>query len=161
MNAGARGLFAENHRLTRRVLARLQSSAAKLQDLFPLPASAIDHLTEPRQETLDAFLKRFEQVVDLVENRLFRGLALLEGEDLAERSKRDITLLMERLDVVGAADAWSACSMLRNKLAHDYPDAPELRAERVNAAFASIPLLTETLRRIEARVRSRGLADIS
>lgn len=91
---------------------------------------------------------------------MFRGLAVLEGEDLAEKSKRDITLLMEKLGVIGRADGWTACSILRNKLTHDYPASAAQRAERINSALAATPSLFDVLRGVEARVRSRRLADL-
>lgn len=153
------GLFRDNLTMAGRLSARLARSADKLRPLFPIAADQVDAFDDATQESVDAFLKRFEQLVDLIEHRLFRGLALLEGEDIAEASKRDISRLMEKLGVLPDAHAWSACSMLRNKLAHDYPDAPGLRAERMNAAHAAVPLVRQTLERLVARARSRGLVE--
>lgn len=136
---------------------RLAASIEKLRAFIPLSADDIDRLPEDRQESLDAFLKRFEQLVDIIDNRLFRGLALLEQEDISDKSKRDLTLLMEKWGVLTNADAWSGCSILRNRLAHDYPAAPKQQAERVNAAHAAATLLLQTLDGIAERVRSRGL----
>lgn len=153
-------LFAENIAQARRVAARLEKSLARLTPHLPLTDETLDALDDGGQEALDAFLKRYEQLADLIENRLFRGLALLEGEDLTDKSKRDITMLMEKLGVAENAAAWTACSILRNRLAHDYPTAPGDRASRINQAHAGAALLLNTLRGVEARVRSRGLADI-
>lgn len=146
-----RALFARGMEMARRVSSRLDRSVERLSGVFPLDGARIDALEPADQEAVDAFLKRFEQLVDLIDHRLLRGLALLEGEDVQDQTKRDVTLLMARIGVVDDADAWSMCSTLRNKLAHDYPDAPERRAERLNEAFAHARRLPPLLDRIEAR----------
>lgn len=158
--SGPADLFRRNHALALRVAERLRRSLAELGARMPFTEATLDALDPAGEDALDAFLKRYEQLVDLVENRLFRGLALLEGEDVQDKSKRDLALLMAKFGVISDADRWSAASMLRNKLTHDYPDAGETRAERVNAAFGHGATVLEALAGVEARVRSRGLVGL-
>ncbi|MBF0305998.1 MAG: hypothetical protein HQL41_10175 [Alphaproteobacteria bacterium] len=141
--------FAEHLAQARRLAARLEKSLARMAPMLPLTDAALDALDDSADDALDAFLKRWDQLADLIENRLFRGLASLEGEDLTDMSKRDIAMLMERWGVLDGAAAWTARSIPRERRAHD-----------VNQAHAGSTLLLNTLRGVEARVRSRGLADI-
>ena len=153
-------IFAHNFASARRVADRLTVSVQRLDAFFPISAAVMDRLGEDTQERIDAFIKRFEQLQDIIENRLFRGLAVLEGEDLSAKSKRDLILLMEKFGILTSADDWLGLSILRNKLAHEYPGDAAKQAERLNEAFASVGELTAVLTRIEGHVLKKNLAPI-
>jgi hypothetical protein len=118
-NLGTEKIFVENLQSAERVASRLSRSTQKLAPVMLISAADIDRLDDNIQEAIDAFIKRFEQLQDIIENRLFRGIALLEQEDIYGQSKRDLTLLMEKFGIVESADQWSLLSLLRNKLAHE------------------------------------------
>ena len=48
---------------------------------------------------------------------------------------------MERLGAVRSAADWKLLRELRNGLAHDCPDAPELQAAWLNRLMSSVPML--------------------
>lgn len=150
-------IFTENLRSAELVAQRLSLSMKKLAQLFPISADRINHLDGDTQESLDAFVKRFEQLQDIVESRLFRGIAFLEQEDVGAMSKRDVTILMEKLGAVRSADEWSMLSILRNKLAHEYPDDPEMQSSRLNEAYASSSLLIDSVAVLKQYVLSKDL----
>lgn len=158
MSAGAelRELLARNLASARRVAERLRRSREKLAPEMPLSGEAVMRLTEARQESIDALLKRYEQLEDALGRGLFRTLAALEGEDTAALSRRDLALLMEKLGIVASADVWSEAALMRNRLAHHYPDEPDRQAERINAAWRLAEVLLETLARLEAHARAKG-----
>ena len=108
---------------TQRCAARLERSLRRLRTLFPIDAAHLPALDARQQDDIDAFLKRFEQLVLTLQDQVFVGLALQEGEDPARLSRRDVTELMERLrrDSLGRATSVSSC-WIRNRLAHLYPD---------------------------------------
>ncbi|MGH8603530.1 MAG: hypothetical protein ACREXR_12385 [Gammaproteobacteria bacterium] len=95
---------------------------------------------------------------DIIEGRLFRGIAYLEQEDVTRLSRRDLTMLMEKLGAIGSADNWSRLSLLRNKLAHEYPMDAGKQAERLNEAFISAGSLVESLTKLCEYVASKGFA---
>ena len=150
-------IFAENLRSVELIAQRLSLSVEKLARLFPISPDRIDQLDVDTQESLDAFVKRFEQLQDTVESKLFRGIALLEQEDMAAMSKRDLTILMEKLGAVQSADEWSMLSILRNKLAHEYPYDPETQSSRLNEAHKSASLLINSVASLKKFVRSKNL----
>ena len=47
--------------------------------------------------------KRFEQLVLTLQDQVFVGLAIQEGEDPRELSRRDLAELMERLQAIPSA----------------------------------------------------------
>jgi hypothetical protein len=154
---GTQAIFIGNLRAAERAAGRLASSTHKVVGLFPLSGEALNRLGEDPLESLDAFMKRFEQLQDLIENKLFRGVAYLEQEDISRLSKRDLTVLMEKLGVIESADQWSLLSILRNKLAHEYPGMPVIQASRLNEAFEWSPYLSSCVDVINRYVSSKRL----
>ncbi len=150
--------FTENLESARQLAQRLSSSIARLKNVFPLSSEVINGIDEATHESLDAFVKRFEQLQDIIEGRLFRGIAFLEQEDVTRLSRRDLTMLMEKLGAIGSADDWSRLSLLRIKRAHEYPMDARKQAERLNEAFASAGSLVESLPKLCEYVASKGFA---
>lgn len=150
-------LLAQNLAAAELVGARLARSLTRLERLFPLAAPRLAQLDEQAVESIDAFIKRFEQLQDIIASRIFRGIAILEQEEVAHLSKRDLTLLMEKLGVLPSADEWTRLAIARNQLAHDYPDQPQRQAAHLNGAFAAAPALLRTLEQAGGYARRKGL----
>ena len=145
-----RGLVA-----TERCAARLQRSLDRLQPVFPIDGAGLQELASERQDDVDAFLKRFEQLVLTLQDQVFVGLALREGEDPRELSRRDLAELMERMRAIPSADQFRNLVGIRNRLAHLYPEEPDRQAANLNAAFEAAPGLLEAARQAAARAGSR------
>ena len=148
-----RGLVA-----TEGCVARLERSLRRLRDLLPIDPARLPALEFRQQDDIDAFLKRFEQLVLTLQDQVFVGLAIREGEDTRELSRRDLTELMERLHAIPSAVGFRGFVMIRNRLAHLYPEDPERQAASLNAAYEATPRLLDTARqavRRAAPARSR------
>jgi uncharacterized protein YutE (UPF0331/DUF86 family) len=103
-----------------------------------MSAATITALTPEAEDDLDAFLKRFEQLVTTLQNEIFKAIAALGGEDIRELSRREIAELMERLGAIQSAATFRTLVAVRNRVAHVYPDDPERQARNVNEAYAAI-----------------------
>ena len=141
---------------TERCAARLQRSLSRLQALFPIDVAGLESLEPRRQDDVDAFLKRFEQLVLTLQDQIFVGLAIREGEDPRELSRRDVAELMERMRAIPSADQFRSFVGIRNRLAHLYPEEPDRQAANLNAAFEAAPRLLEAARQAVARAGSRA-----
>ena len=117
---------------------RLRRSQRKLAPQFPLTAQAIEGTSPEAEDDLDAFMKRFEQLVSTVQDELFKAIALLGGEDIRSLARREVTELMERLGALPSASRFRTLVAIRSRIAHAYPDRPERQAENLNEAFAAI-----------------------
>jgi uncharacterized protein YutE (UPF0331/DUF86 family) len=117
---------------------RLERSRRELAGRFPMSAATITALTPEAEDDLDAFLKRFEQLVTTLQNEIFKAIAALGGEDIRELSRREIAELMERLGAIQSAATFRTLVAVRNRVAHVYPDDPERQARNVNEAYAAI-----------------------
>lgn len=136
---------------------RLESSLEGLSALFPLGADAIGRLEERDVERLDALVLRFTSLVSLLQDRLFRDVAQLEGEDARSLSARDRAELMEKLGALGSAQGFAQLVLLRNRLAHHYPNDPLRQAERLNLLHSLAPEALAALRSLEAHVVRKRL----
>ncbi|MGH6943618.1 MAG: hypothetical protein ACREH6_05290 [Geminicoccaceae bacterium] len=112
-------------------------------------------MTAENEEAIDAFLKRFEQLVATVQDQVFKGIAIAEGEDLRAMSRRDVTERMEQLGVIPSAASFREIVVTRNRLAHVYPDDPARQAAILNAAFARVDDALAATGQITAFVRKR------
>jgi hypothetical protein len=117
---------------------RLERSRRTLAGRFPLTASNIAALAPETEDDLDAFLKRFEQLVSMLQGEVFKAIAVIGGEDLHELSRREVSELMERLGAIPSAAIFRTLVAIRNRVSHVYPDEPERQARNVNEAYAAI-----------------------
>ncbi len=148
-------VFAENLASAAEIAARLAYSKRRIKPLIPLEPERITRLSAEQDERIDAFLKRFEALVDQVSGKLFRGVAYMEQEPTNGFSRRDLSMLMEKLGVLESADRWAELVLLRNKSTH--PDEPERSAGRVNEAFGQTDFLLGLVQAIQAYASAKGL----
>lgn len=153
-------LFLDNFAAAHASAVRLAWSLQRLRPLFPISANRVAQLDVEQTEALDALLHRFTNLLAMVQDRLFRGVALLEEEDLTGRSKRDLTNLMERFGAIPSGERFSALAELRNRLAHDYPNQPEKQAERLNDAYGNAAELLRILDGLRNYAMTKGLVDL-
>jgi uncharacterized protein YutE (UPF0331/DUF86 family) len=135
----------EEARLARQALAatagcarRLQRSQKKLASRFPLAPAELRALPPDAEDDLDAFLKRFEQLVSTIQDEVFKAIAVLGGEDVRNLSRREIAELMERLGAVSSATMFRTLVAIRNRVAHVYPDDPDRQTRNLNEAYAAV-----------------------
>ncbi len=124
---------------------RLAWSHDRISPLFPLKSDGVSVLDNESEERLDAYLHRFNTLFSMIQDHLFKGIALLEMEDISNRSNRDKTNLMEKLGVISSATGFSTMAELRNKLSHHYPNEAEKQAERLTAAWKAGPQILSVL----------------
>lgn len=146
MSAPEPALLRRGLAATERCTARLEGSLRRLRDLLPIDPTRLPALEPRQQDYIDALLKRFEQLVLMRQDQVFVGLAIREGEDARELSRRDMTELMERLGAIPSAVHFRRFAMIRNRLAHLYPKEPERQAANLNAAYEATPRLLDAAR---------------
>lgn len=155
-------LFATNLEAAFRVGTRLLEARRRLTDILPLELEQTpDRLATETVVWVDAFLKRWENFQDLLENQLIQGLVILEGESDHVRTRRDRAYFLEKLELVETGEDWFAAGQLRNKLAHGYPLSDPKQVQRINAAYEQVALLTETFNRIRGHALDRDLAQVT
>lgn len=118
-------------------------SYRKNKDLFPIEVDEIKLLTDEQKESIDAFILRYSQCVSIIQDKIFRGIILVEQEDIIGKSNRDKTVLMEKLGAINSADEFGAAAVLRNKFAHHYPDSSQEQIDKLNILTDETELIVE------------------
>ncbi len=118
---------------------RLARSHGKLSTQFLLSAARVTALPPEVEDDLDAFLKRYEQVVNAIQDELFKVVAIVGGEDVRGLARREVAELMDRLGALPSAESFRLLVAIRNRIAHSYPDDPGRQAASLNAAYETVP----------------------
>jgi hypothetical protein len=141
-------------------MEKLTYSLNKNRALFPLNDEAVSCLSDDQEESIDALILRYSQLVAMIQDQLFRGIAYIEQEDLSNKSNRDKVLLMEKLGAIRSADEFGTAAVLRNKFAHHYPEVLADRIARLNLVVEEADFLIGVFGEILAFMRRKGyLAD--
>ena len=108
-----------------------------LQDmqLRALGAEDYTHLNKDDRRLLDQFAYRYTRLQDDMGARLMPAVLKALGEDTAPMSAIDRFARLEQLGWLDSADNWLVLRQVRNQFAHDYPDSPTERFERLQAAI--------------------------
>lgn len=131
-------------------------SLQKTRALFPLSIGALDGMTEDQKESIDAMILRYSQCVSMIQEQIFRGIALVEQEDLSGKSNRDKSLLMEKLGAIQSADAFGTATVLRNKLAHHYPEESREQLDKLNSLVGEVEFVMAVFEHLVQYARHKG-----
>jgi hypothetical protein len=129
------GLLKGNLGGANKIAKRLSWSLKRVENLMPLDAQKMEGLSDEDEEKLDAFLLRFDSLTAMVQDHITRGILLSAEENLADRSRRDQRLLMEKLGALKPELDFGTLAELRNRIAHLYPDDAAKQAEILNEVF--------------------------
>lgn len=120
----------------------LAQALAEVQPLLPFDAIAVVGINPAQRRLLDQIAYRFGKLQDSLGEKVLPGLLLAAQEPVApEATFIEKLQRLERLGAVRSAADWKLLRELRNALAHEYPDAPELQAAWLNRLMSSIPTL--------------------
>jgi hypothetical protein len=131
----ARADLLEAQAITARLAAKLRDVLARLAPYLPFDAERVEAVEADNSLLTDAFLKRFENLVNHLQDQLWRQVAVEQGfRNPADMSRRDLADLMEKLDLLASADDFAEVVRTRNRLSHLYPGDPARQATRLNQA---------------------------
>lgn len=135
----------------------LRYSFEKTRQLFPLDVKSIGLLTEEQKESIDAMILRYSQCVSLIQDQIFRGIAIVEEEDLSDKSNRDKAALMEKFGVIKSASEFGEAVVLRNKFSHSYSEESEKQLARLNLLPCESGFLFELFDHLKEYVEQKNL----
>jgi len=137
-------------------IEKLVYSLNKNRALFPLCFESVSHFSDEQEESIDALILRYSQSVAMIQDQIFRGIAYAEQEDLSNKSNRDKVLLMEKLGAIRSADEFGTATVLRNKFAHQYPEAVADRIARLNLVVEEADFVVGVFGEILSFLRRKG-----
>lgn len=109
------------------------------------PALAAVEADPALRQLTDQILFRFMKLQDTMGERLIPATLAFLAEPYEDRPMRD---KRDRLEKLGYLDveAWLRWRELRNRLAHEYPDAPELQQAQLRAAIEGAAAMARAYR---------------
>lgn len=110
------------------------SEALQDMQLRTLRVEDYAHLSKEDRRLLDQFAYRYTRLQDDTGARLMPTVLKAMGEDVAPMSAIDRFARLEQLGWLRSADEWLTLRQVRNQFAHDYPESPAERFERLQAA---------------------------
>jgi len=123
--------------------ARMMSAYQKIQCKFPLDRANYLELNEDDVVYIDQFLFRYAKLQDAMGQRLFKAMLSLLQEEVEHVPFLDILHKLEKLHLIASAETWQELREIRNAIAHEYDDSPELMAQALNAIFSSHEALVD------------------
>lgn len=114
--------------------AEALSEALHDMQLRALSADDYSRMSKSDRRLLDQFAYRYTRLQDDMAARLMPAVLKALGEDIAPLSAIDRFARLEQLGWLPSADEWLTLRQIRNQFAHDYPDTPAERFERLQAA---------------------------
>lgn len=132
---------------------RLHEAIRDLTQYMPTKAAAIGSANAIEVRTIDQFVYRFGKLQDTTGNQLFPALLATLQEPIRDWSVRDRLNRLEQLRILPDVTAWDRIRSIRNRLAHEYPDAPERQAAILNLAWQTVPELLVIVEQVVSRAR--------
>ncbi len=129
----------------------------EILEMKTIDGKRIDKLSKAEVRVVDQFIFRFSRLQDSMGQKLFKYLLEAAREPLSETvTFLDKLRMLERFNIVHSAEHWENARLIRNRLAHDYPEAATRAG--ILAAVAIAPALVEVLERVaEFAVEKIGL----
>ena len=128
---------------------RLTYALDQLASKLPATGDQWEAMDDETVADIDQLLFRYNKLQDAMGQRLFPAVLMLGGDWSEDQTFLDRLDLLEKLGAIPAAQQWNEIRAIRNKLTHEYPDAPEINAANLNRVVDSIPVVRATLKQAD------------
>jgi hypothetical protein len=125
-----------------------------LQDMQQRALGPDDYagLNKEDRRLLDQFAYRYTRLQDDMGARLMPAVLKALGEDIVPMSAIDRFGRLEQLGWLPSSDEWLLLRQVRNQFAHDYPDSPAERFERLQVATQAAGQLLTVVERFKQKL---------
>lgn len=153
-----RRLLAEYLATCERLATRFEEVCAQAGAHLPTTPNGLAALETADENTLLAFIKRFEQFEDMLQRTIKTVSIIMEHGKFERLTARDVTDRAVNFGIVDDGDRWAEAVRTRNALAHEYPLRPDKRAEQLNRAWTARATLAEAWAGVQRFVAQEKLA---
>lgn len=159
MTAGERKLAQEALAKTERLADSLRSSVDRLRAMAPLSAETVRTASSQDKDLMDAFVHRYCKLQDLLGTQIFRAILILDLED-PPAAMMDLVNAVAKRGIVDDLAEWAELRRARNRLVHEYEDAPDRAARALQDALDKAAPLMLAVHDRAAAYLTRRLAQI-
>lgn len=145
------GQFIDNLQLCEKAADNLEFTLQGVHDWFPLQGDQLAKLSRDQVEKLDAMTARFSRLQDLLGERLFKSLTILESEPWVRFL--DVLNAMEKRGIIPSTQQWIELRNMRNEAAHGYINEEDRLATVLTDMFVQSPRLIESVKEVKRYAR--------
>lgn len=131
---------------------RINYAIDRLTSLFPFSGEVIENLREQDFLLIELLVNRFSKLQDFMGTKLTDAFLESKGEVTSAMTMIDKLNKLEKLNIIDDANLWFEMREIRNHLAHEYPEHPEITARYLNKLFQLTPKLLLLLENIKKRI---------
>jgi hypothetical protein len=114
---------------------RIIQAQSKARTLFPLSPDTYSTLTDDAVEHIDQLVYRFTKLQDALGAKLFPLIVSILREDSKTLTIYDVLNELEKREAIPSAESWMVLREIRNQIAHDYENDPEMGSHYLNEIF--------------------------
>ena len=115
-----------------------------------LPISDYNKLSQLQNFALNALIFRFSKLQDLLGSKIFRNYLDFSGYETKEKSFFDLLKEIEKEGIIDI-DSWNEFRVIRNSIAHEYPQEEDEIDENLNLLVEKADELIKISQKIESR----------
>ncbi len=132
---------------------RIQVALEHIHHFLPFDEKNVSQMTIEDLVWVELLVSRFGKLQDLIGSAVI-DMFLESVEELSScASMLDKINQLERMAIIDNAQTWKDMRKSRNRIAHEYPDAPELSAKYLNEIVYFCPKLIEILNNIKSKIK--------
>ena len=114
---------------------RITYAREKLSNLIPFTAEKIQNLSEEEFLVIELMVNRFSKLQDYIGSKVIDLFFEIANENYKNLTMLDKLHKLEKFNIIENKDIWLEIRELRNNLAHEYPEHPELTALFLNQTY--------------------------
>ncbi len=145
-------LFFETARIHQK---RIEHSKEQIKKNYPLTPDSASNLDDKIFSHWEVLISRFSKLQDLLGAKIIPEVLNYIGEGSDQQTYIDRLNKLEKLEIIDSVKTWIELRTLRNHLAHEYPNAPDLTAEYLNQAYDKSSILIKAITDLEILAAKR------
>jgi len=134
---------------------RMNFAFSQINKYLPFDNDSYFKLSEFDISFIDQFLYRFSKLQDLIGQKIFKLILIIEDEYDEGLSMRDIIDKMERFKIINSAEEWQYLREIRNDITHEYPLLEDESVAALNLLFSKKMELFQILSNSRALISKR------
>lgn len=124
---------------------RLSWALTYLSGYYPFNTDVMQKLSDVDLAVCDQFIGRYSKLQDLMGAKLLPAVLELTYEVGALNTFIDKLNRLEKIGAIESSAEWLALREMRNQLAHEYPDDPEIQSSLLNKSYLNSQRIIEIL----------------
>lgn len=116
---------------------RLSWALESLSEKYPFNPFIVQGLNDVELAICDQFLVRYSKLQDLMGAKLLPAILELTYEQGELNTFIDKLNRLEKIGAIDSTSEWLELREMRNQLAHDYPDDPNIQSSLLNKAYSN------------------------